>query len=251
MGNILISPHGLFSICYCRKLNRDKLIGPSQMVFCGKGLKTSLSGLHNCGQFLHLCYTYLRLAQYVNPACALQLREVQPLLVITPCGSDEVTEHAQRRHQVKSQLLSGTTNNPPWPWTGQADPQIALTGTACSLQEAVSSGGIKWQLFILCQNLCGRKQLHKAGALFCAATSFVYVLRDGTQEIQWLLLFLSHLTSDKPFLSKGILPSTLKQMLFLHLKLRCCLQLSHVVFIVLCCFNKYCTVHFSANAVML
>lgn len=69
MGNILINPRGLFSICYCRKPNRDKLIGPSQMAFGGKGLKTSLSGLHNCGQFL-------RLAWCVNPACALELREV-------------------------------------------------------------------------------------------------------------------------------------------------------------------------------
>lgn len=60
---ILVNPHGLFSIYYCRKLNRDKLIDrPFQMVFCGRRLKTSPSGLHSCGQFLHLYYTYLRLA---------------------------------------------------------------------------------------------------------------------------------------------------------------------------------------------
>lgn len=64
--DILKSPNELFSICYCRKLNGDKLIGPSQVMICGKGLKTSLFCLHNCGRFLHLCCTYLRLAKCVN-----------------------------------------------------------------------------------------------------------------------------------------------------------------------------------------
>lgn len=67
--------------------------------------------------------------------------------------------------------------------------------------------------------------------------------------VWWLLLFLSHLMSDKYFFSKSILPSSLKLMLFLHLKLCSCLQQNHVFFIVSCCFYKYWTVDFSANDV--
>lgn len=47
-----------------------QLIGPSQGMICPKGLKSSLFCLCNCGLFLHLCCTYLRLAKCVNRGCS-------------------------------------------------------------------------------------------------------------------------------------------------------------------------------------
>lgn len=145
MGNILISPHGLFSICYCRKLNEDKLIGPSQMVFCGKGLKISLSCLCNYGQFLHQCYTYLRLAWCVNCGCC-------------PTAQGSIAS-------LSDNTLWLRWSHRTWPKGGFRsshsfclEPQIILLGLGqdrqtlrllwlalpCTPQEAVSSGGIKW-----------------------------------------------------------------------------------------------------------
>lgn len=66
------SPNELFSMCYYRKVNGNKLIGTSYVMTCVKELKTSqLFCLHNCGQFLHLCCIYLKLAKYVNLGCSL------------------------------------------------------------------------------------------------------------------------------------------------------------------------------------
>lgn len=58
------------------------------------------------------------------------------------CGCDKVTEHAKTRFWAKPRLLSGIRSNPLQPWTGQAEPYVALTGTACTLQQAGRGSGV-------------------------------------------------------------------------------------------------------------
>lgn len=148
--------------------------------------------------------------------------------------------------------MSGTTNRPSWPWRGQANPsrllwlalpvlprKLCLVGELSGSsspfarsvwKEAASGGG--------CSTLC-----HE---LFICVK--IWQSRDLVVASPFPVpSHVSPLTSTY-FQKVYILPSSLKQMLFLHLKI--CLQQNYIVFIVSCHFNKYWTMDFSASAVM-